>query len=251
MDVIEITELGNPKLLIKKEIERTKEKRDDKIKPLLENLFNAPDIEIVSNYVSEVPNDLFFLDLLVKDKGKLRFSIHSVVLDRLLSIHLNLNPNPLQNHQITESHKSFFLKLCTKALVAIDLPDEELTQIEVHHNRYELHFKYDVLLQGMANSVYISLDNGLANYFSNNIVVQQPIAKEQIETFIKDIPTHLRAVLMKRKLNIGEVNKLRCGDLISFTQPDHVELKINKKTISNAKLVVNENAKLGVKYERS
>ncbi len=253
MQHIAITDIGNPKIAIKKRIIEFLQEHANVITRQLRGTFNGVSVELEPREDGSSEEDLHEICLDISNIGIISFSLSISTLDKLFCKHLNIptsnSDSNVGMNSITVSHSKFFDRFVSKIINSL-FPNEKINAIQCDKIKAtDIRISCELTAGDLHESMFITFSEESLTYFSNGLRKNKPFTKKDVVATLNKVPVDISAILMKTELSIDEVDCISVGDIIDLQKPEQIDVKVNGNALFKGQLVVDENAQFGVKYE--
>ncbi len=253
MQHIAITDIGNPKIAIRKRIIEFLQEHANVIKRQLRGTFNGVPVQVEPIDDGSLEEDLHEICLDINNIGIISFSLSKSTLDKLFCKHLNIPTNMsdsnVGNISITVSHNKFFDRFVSKIVNCL-FPNEKINTIQCEKiKQTDIRINCQISAGNLNEEMFITFSEDALNYFSNGLRKNKPFTKKDVITTLSQVPVDVSAILMKTELSIDQVDSISVGDVIDLQKTEQIDVQVSGNTLFKGQLVVDEHAQLGVKYE--
>ncbi|WP_165311072.1 FliM/FliN family flagellar motor switch protein [Vibrio ziniensis] len=253
MQHIAITDIGNPKIAIKKRIIEFLQEHANVIRRQLRGTFNGVSVLVEPREDGSSEEDLHEICLDISNIGIISFSLSIKALDKLFCKHLNIPTNNsdgnVSNNSITVSHRKFFERFVTKIITCL-FPSENIKAIQCEKIKHtDIRINCNLTVGDIDENMFITFSEDSLKYFSNGLRKYKPFTQKEVVTSLKQVPVDVSAILMRTELSIDDLDTISVGDIINLQKPEQIDVKVNGNMLFKGQLVIDEHAQFGVKYE--
>jgi flagellar motor switch/type III secretory pathway protein FliN len=253
MQHIAITDIGNPKIAIKKRIIEFLQEHANVIKRQLRGTFNGVSVEVEPREEGSSEEDLHEICLDISNIGIISFSLSISTLDKLFCKHLNIPTNSSDSNvginSITVSHSKFFERFVSKIINCL-FPSEKIKTIQCEKIKHtDIGINCELIVGNIHEDMFITFSEESLKYFSNGLRKYKPFTQKDVVATLNQVPVDISAILMKTELSIDALDTISVGDVIDLQKPEQIDVKVSGNTLFKGQLVIDEHAQFGVKYE--